>query len=240
MPNPPPINDRKAKQHMMMMMMTSPATPKLISSAQLASAWNSSIKTTQETPVSPRSATSETNNSTTPTYGTPYDQKVGIEFLKKLETTVPSLKDPALGGITVEALNKAYNTLMGINSTANLSAEQKGILAAATDAWLSQNPSDATKVNDPTQAKTIAKNVADILKRLIINNYSNATIATIRESSKTTAGVFLAGSKEFQTFFNKKLTTAELAEERDKIGTPMQPVNTSGISPSANLGYAQG
>ena len=222
------------------------------SGTPLARAWNTSVTTTAKnqatstkTPTaSPRSATDTmvaTNSpvsgvSNTPNYGTDHDQKVAVKFVEQLETTVPSLKDATFGGITFESLNKAYSILMGMNSTAHLSPEQKSVLEAATNAWLAQNPSDATKVNDPAQARTIARKVADIFKTQILSNYTAATTATMRESN-VLGRVALLGSKEFQTFFDKKLTTEQLAQEREKIGTATNPITMVGQNPTNNLRY---
>jgi hypothetical protein len=220
-------------------------TPRtLVSSTQLAKAWNTPVTTAKDpSPSSATDSTVATNSpingvSTTPTYGTDHDQKVSVKFLEQLETTVPSLKDATFGGLTFESLQKAPKILMGINSTANLSSEQKSVLEAATHAWLEQNPSDATKVNDPTQARTVARKVADIFKRLILSNYTAATTATVRASAAS-GQVALLGSKEFKTFFDTKPTTQELAQERDKIGEPIKPIVASGLNPIANLGFAQ-
>lgn len=220
------------KDHNPIMMTTfNPTTRTLISSVQLAEAWHTPVTTTKDpSPSSETDTTVATNSpingvSTTPTYGTDHDQKVAVKFLEQLETTVPSLKDATFGGLTFESLNKAYSILMGINSTANLSSEQKSVLEAATNAWLEQNPSEATKVNDPEQARTVARKVADIFKKLILSNYTAATTATVRASAAS-GRVALLGSKEFKTFFDTKPTTQALAQERDKIGEPIKPIVT--------------
>ena len=224
------------------------------SGTPLARAWNTSTSvtttaknqaTSTKTPTaSPRSATDTTvatnsavSVSNTPNYGTIHDQKVGVKLLGGLET-ISSLNDPTFGGLTFESLNKAYSILVGINSTANLSDEQKGVLNSATDAWLEQNPSDAIKLKDPKQASTIARKVADIFKTQILSNYTAATTATMREST-VLGRVALLGSKEFQRFFDKKLTTEQLAQESEKIGTPIKPIIASGQNPTANLSFVQ-
>jgi hypothetical protein len=223
------------------------------SGTPLARAWNTSTSvtttaknqaTSTKTPTaSPRSATDTmvaknspvSGVSNTPNYGTIHDQEVGVKLLGGLET-ISSLNDTTFGGITFESLTKAHTILMGINSTANLSPEQKSVLEAATNAWLAQNPSDATKVNDPAQARTIARKVADIFKTQILSNYTAATTATMRESN-VLGRVALLGSKEFQTFFDKKLTTEQLAQEREKIGTVTNPITMVGQNPTNNLRY---
>ena len=216
----------------------------LVSSATLAAAWNTPVATQNPSPSSETDTTvaiSPINGvSTTPTYGTDHDQKVAVKFLKQLETTVPSLKDATFSGLTFESLTEARKILMGINSTANLSSEQKSVLEAATNAWLSQNPSDAIKLKDPKQATSIAikVKVADIFNRLILGNYTAATTATMRDST-VLGRVALLGSKEFQTFFDKKLTTEQLSQERKKIGIAINPITMVGQNPTNNLWYAQ-
>ena len=201
----------------------------LVSSATLAAAWNTPVATQNPSPSSETDTTvaiSPINGvSTTPIYGTDHDQKVAVKFLEQLETTVPSLKDATFSGLTFESLTEARKILMGINSTANLSSEQKSVLEAATHAWLEQNPSEATKVNDPEQARTVARNVADIFKKLILSNYTAATTATVRASAAS-GRVALLGSKEFKTFFDERPTTQALAQEREEIGTPIMPIGT--------------
>jgi hypothetical protein len=185
-------------------------------------------KTNTNTPstASPRSASVATNSpinpSGSPNYGDKHDQAVAVEMLKNLKK-IKSLEDPNLGGITYESLVKTSKILMDIKSTANLSPEQKSILEAATDAWLSQNPSAATKINEPKQKNNIAKEIGTILKTLIVDNYQFVTAATIQDSN-VLGKVALPDYQAYQLFFAQKLSLSEINAKKDEIGTATSPI----------------
>ena len=191
----------------------------LVSFTKASSALNTSHT------ASPRSASVATNSAITPSgnpnYGDTNNQAVALKTLAGVEQ-IESLKDPTFG-ITDKSLRETYNILMSMNSTANLSAKQKSVLEAATNAWLSQNPSAATKINDPKQKDNIAKEVGTIFKTLILDNYQFVTAATIQDSN-VLGTVALPDSQAYQLFFEKKLSLSKINEKRKEIGTATSPI----------------
>jgi hypothetical protein len=202
--------------------------PTVVSSTQFSNAWLTKPKNTDasSTTASPRSATvaasSPINPSGSPNYGETHNQAVALKTLAGVEQ-IESFKKPPFGIPTYESLTEAYNILMSMNSTANLSAEQKSVLAAATGAWLSQNPSDAISINNPARKNEIAKKVGTIFKTLILDNYQFVTAATIQDSN-VLGKVALPNSQAYQLFFAQKLSLSEIDKKRKEIGTATSPI----------------
>ena len=206
-------------------------------------AQDNSSKSTEATTATPRSATPESSTlasnalNNTPNYGSTHDQTIGIDVYKNLNA-VPNLKNANLksptGGLPAEALQDAYTKLMAINSTANLSPEQKTLLGAFTDAWISQHPEDSIKIKQG-ETIAIAKKVAAIFKTQIIDNYTHANIGTI-DKSNVLGGTAWPDPTRFKAFFDKKMSVAELNKRQQEIGKPTNPL--TGLMPTSGLGYA--
>jgi hypothetical protein len=223
-------------------------TSKLIGYSVISDAWNTkaSSKSTNSTKTEataiPRSTTNAStavaSASATPNYGSKHDQTIGIEVYKNL-ASVPNLNSAQLksatGGLPAESLQDAYNKLMAINSTANLSPDQKALLEAFTNAWISQHPEDGIK-----QGETIAnaRKVATIFKAQIIDNYVLANTGTLNKTNAL-GGFAWPEPARFKTFFEEKPTTEELGKRAQAIGNPTKPIAASGLNPTANVGYTQ-
>jgi predicted DNA-binding ArsR family transcriptional regulator len=185
-------------------------------------------------------ATNAMQGVSAPVYGSKHDQAIGIAVLKNL-ASVSGLKmietKSITGGLAYETLNDAYTKLMAINNTANLNPEQKSLLEAFTTAWIAQHPEDGLKLNDATQALSIAKKVAAIFNKQIMGNYGNVNTATMNKTNVFTGGTSFPDPEKYKAFFEKQLSTEQLQSMKQEMPSIINPINN--LSPTATLGFVQ-